>query len=284
METYNFTEMKALGDQCFKNKDYQGAVENYLEIIKNEDSPGANIYQNISLCYKKLGDWEKVEKYSNEALMLDDKYIKCLKLRGEAKIELHKFKEEDEAMKGIDEGIEDIKKAHRLTHGQDKTGFNRDIEHALRIAKKIKYYKEKEINKKLKNDLFSYLKSPIEEHTADSSESDRLKAELQDLLKDPSVEEQKIPEFLTCPISLEVMIDPKILSSGHTYEKEEIIKHIKKNGYRDPLTNELLQDVQFDNMPGNINLRQAIEDYLEKNPWAYKHHKDEDYSNISFDM
>ena len=104
------------------------------------------------------------------------------------------------------------------------------------------------------------MQKPIEEHSSSRQEGERLKSELNELLKEEVEEEKNIPEFLTCPISLEVMIDPKLLSSGHSYEKEEIKKHFKKNGLKDPLTNENVKAEQID----NINLRQTIEDYLEK--------------------
>ena len=109
------------------------------------------------------------------------------------------------------------------------------------------------------------MQKPIEEHSSSRQEGERLNSELNELLKEEVEEEKNIPEFLTCPISLEVMIDPKLLSSGHSYEKEEIKKHFKKNGLKDPLTNENVKAEQID----NINLRQAIEDYLEKYDFTY---------------
>lgn len=75
------------------------------------------------------------------------------------------------------------------------------------------------------------------------------------------------------------MKKPILLSSGHTYEKEVIEKHIQQNGYKDPLTKESIAPSLID----NINLRHAIEDFLEKNPWSYKHSSEDNYSNIEFD-
>jgi len=91
-------------------------------------------------------------------------------------------------------------------------------------------------------------------------ESEKLKESLEELLLDEEEEEKKIPEFLTWPVSLDIMVDPKLLSSGHTYEKDEIKKHFDKNGLKDPLTNSQVKPHLID----NINLKQAIEDYLNK--------------------
>ena len=45
-----------------------------------------------------------------------------------------------------------------------------------------------------------------------------------------------VPDFLKCPISDELMKDPVVIQSGHTYEKAMIEKHFKKNGATDPIT------------------------------------------------
>lgn len=144
--------------------------------------------------------------------------------------------------------------------GQDKRGFDKDIQHSLRLAKKIKYYKEREYHMRTKEELREYLQDPIERFSNSPSDGERLKKELEDFLNDEDVSDRHIPDFLTCPISFDLMIEPTLLSSGHTYEKEEIKKHFKTNGYTDPYTKETVQPEMIE----NINLRQAIEDFLEK--------------------
>ena len=46
---------------------------------------------------------------------------------------------------------------------------------------------------------------------------------------------------MTCPISLDLFKEPVIVSSGHTYEKEYLIKIINNKG-NDPLTREFLNN------------------------------------------
>lgn len=150
--------------------------------------------------------------------------------------------------------------AARLTSSMNKRVFDKDIQHSLRLAYKIFYYKNKEYNAKAKDELKDYLQTPIEKYAESRSDSDNLKQQLDEFLQDEEEDDQNIPEFLKCPITLDLMLEPILLSSGHTYEKDELTKHFTKNGYIDPLTKETVQPELID----NINLRQAIEDFIEK--------------------
>ena len=51
---------------------------------------------------------------------------------------------------------------------------------------------------------------------------------------------EKFKESLTCPISLEIFKDPVIVASGHTYEREYILRIISETG-KDPETREKLK-------------------------------------------
>ena len=46
--------------------------------------------------------------------------------------------------------------------------------------------------------------------------------------------ERHVPEHLTCPLKLDFMDEPVILSSGFTYEKADIMQHFEYNGKVDP--------------------------------------------------
>jgi ankyrin repeat protein len=67
-------------------------------------------------------------------------------------------------------------------------------------------------------------------------------------------DEPTYPDFL-CPITHEVMKDPVILSDGHTYEKEAILKWLEGHD-TSPLTNEILPSLEI--IP-NIVLKNVIE-------------------------
>ena len=53
------------------------------------------------------------------------------------------------------------------------------------------------------------------------------------------------------------MVDPIILSSGHTYEWKVIAECFSRNGYKDPVTSETVSERFVE----NILLRHAIEDF-----------------------
>jgi STIP1 family protein 1 len=62
------------------------------------------------------------------------------------------------------------------------------------------------------------------------------------------------------------MINPVCNEYGNSYSKNGYLEHLRKNGKVDPLTKKALMTPI---MYTNINLKKAIEVYLEKNPWAF---------------
>lgn len=174
-----------------------------------------------------------------------------------------------EALDRMKDGLKDITKgkcvsktgiAKALCKGQKKESFEDEITHSLLVAKKIIYYKEKEFQNTMRIDLNEYLQEPIDKYSENQKESEELKKELNEFLTAIEPEEKKVPEFLTCPLTTEIINKPILLSSGNTYEKRSIENYFAENGYKDPVTKEPVSDTLID----NINLRQAIEDYIEK--------------------
>ena len=47
---------------------------------------------------------------------------------------------------------------------------------------------------------------------------------------------RRVPDYFECKITMGLLRDPVILSSGFTYEREAIEQHFKKYGYKDPVT------------------------------------------------
>ena len=73
----------------------------------------------------------------------------------------------------------------------------------------------------------------------------------------PKGEESEVPEYLCDPITLEVMVNPVLTPSGHTFERSSIVRHIEKFG-NNPFTQEKLE--MRDLVP-NRALAEAIEKY-----------------------
>ena len=62
------------------------------------------------------------------------------------------------------------------------------------------------------------------------------------------------------------MINPVCNETGNSYSKNGYIEYLRQNGKVDPVTKKPLTSPI---MYTNINLKKAIEAFLEKNPWAF---------------
>ena len=69
------------------------------------------------------------------------------------------------------------------------------------------------------------------------------------------------------PFSVDIMLDPVTTPDGITYERSALVEHLRKVGNFDPVTRRALATSAL--VP-NLGLREAINAYLEQNPWAYE--------------
>lgn len=74
------------------------------------------------------------------------------------------------------------------------------------------------------------------------------------------------------------MEDPVVTDSGQVYERTAIQQHIQKNGKTDPFTRKPISGALYP----CIAVKKAVQDFLEKNPWAYEYSEGESYRDISF--
>ncbi|XP_052196469.1 U-box domain-containing protein 21 [Diospyros lotus] len=74
--------------------------------------------------------------------------------------------------------------------------------------------------------------------------------------------ELAIPKYFRCPISLDLMKDPVTLSTGITYDRENIEKWIESGNQNCPITNQVLRN--FDLIP-NHAIRRMIQDWCVEN-------------------
>mmetsp|Transcript_10082 Transcript_10082/g.17004 ORF Transcript_10082/g.17004 Transcript_10082/m.17004 type:complete len:91 (-) Transcript_10082:184-456(-) len=77
-----------------------------------------------------------------------------------------------------------------------------------------------------------------------------------------------VPDYLLCRISDELMDEPVIIQSGFTFEKQEIQRHFQRNGGTCPISR---RDVDPKVMIPNQHIKQASQDFLLKNPWAFEY-------------
>ena len=74
------------------------------------------------------------------------------------------------------------------------------------------------------------------------------------------------------------MEEPVTTESGITYEKEIIKEHFEKNGKIDPVTRKPVRDLLYP----NVAIKQAVDKFLQDNPWAFEYKLNEDYTMINF--
>ncbi|KAI9004442.1 U-box domain-containing protein [Hyaloraphidium curvatum] len=74
-----------------------------------------------------------------------------------------------------------------------------------------------------------------------------------------------IPDAFLGKIHFGVMVDPVVTPSGITYDRSEILDHLRHIGPWDPLSRRALTEKEL--VP-NLALKEAIEHFLENNGWA----------------
>jgi len=66
-----------------------------------------------------------------------------------------------------------------------------------------------------------------------------------------------IPPEFRCPLSLDIMIDPVILSDGHSYERKYITQWIQQN----PVSPITKQPISEQEIKPNVDLKQKIQNW-----------------------
>ncbi|KAK4750561.1 hypothetical protein SAY87_004043 [Trapa incisa] len=197
----------------------------------------------------------------------------------------------DEVKEQIDLIKMQLKRAKRRTDTQDielamdmmvvfskEEGRNADSAIIERLAKKLDLHTADD----LKNESLA-VRRLVKDRGAKAAEStqqiidllNKFKqiagVEVTDLLDDPSAPNGKmidklpslvIPHEFLCPITLEIMIDPVIVASGQTYERESIQKWLDSNNRTCPKTRQPLVHLS---LAPNFALKNLITQWCEKN-------------------
>ena len=75
----------------------------------------------------------------------------------------------------------------------------------------------------------------------------------------------EVPDVLCCKITYTIMRDPVITSSGVTYERSAIMKHLKENGNFDPVTRKPCTPSE---LYPNLAVKEMAEDWIRKYPYT----------------
>lgn len=87
---------------------------------------------------------------------------------------------------------------------------------------------------------------------------------------------KEVPDYMLCKITLEIMEEPVTTEEGMTYEKSAIEDHFQTNGYTEPISRQPLKGKVYP----NVSLKNAIQAFLDENPWAYEFSEGELYEDI----
>ncbi|TYZ59363.1 hypothetical protein PybrP1_002916 [[Pythium] brassicae (nom. inval.)] len=263
--------LKLKGNQCFQKGKLNAAIDMYTEAIVLNPTQ-STYYSNRALCHSKLEHWASCRDDCVQALKCDALNAKASYLLGSSHVHLRCF----------DEAFEAFRKALASAEKTSKSkAFQHEIVVELRRAKKTQWQYNQTVSithheamKAQLAELFRAAQPPLAvpggPGTAAGPELDALMAYMESLAvkHERDLYPGEIPEYFVCPVSMEIMVDPVTTPNGISYERKCLEEHLRKNGPVDPLTRKQLT---FEMLRPNTSLRAAIQDFLEKNPWAFEH-------------
>ncbi|RLN52633.1 hypothetical protein BBJ28_00009659 [Nothophytophthora sp. Chile5] len=247
-------------------------------------APGQSVYySNRALCYSKLEHWPNCRYDCEQALKHDALNTKASYLLGTSHMNLLAF---DEAVLALQTALSSAEKTKKSRSFQD------DIVAELRRVKKRQWHHRQQQriarHEKVKlqlNQLFGARQTAelfeAQARQADAPMNGRMQrsgAEEVDALMayvehmsatfEKDMYPGEVPDYFICPVSMEIMHDPVVTPNGVSYERRCLEEHLRHNGPVDPLTRKRLTP---DMLRPNASLRSAIQDYLEKNSWAFEY-------------
>lgn len=273
--------LKEQGNEYFKAGQYKDAEDCYSQAIAVR-SNDPKLFQNRALARIKLSDWLGVEQDGRKAVELDSTSMKAHYYLAQALLNLrHVGEAHKEALIAYkiclatrDSSAEVVSqfvlRAKQAVWQAKETSRLREMNDTLALVEDL-------LDQQLQRDL-SDLEERFRRHEigemGKGEETQQLQMEAEERRRairagfaDPSkpeTQERIVPDWMVDPITFEVMHDPVITPSGASYERVGLLKHIEQSG-TDPLTREKLNEKQ---LIGNIGLKNACAEFLEKNGWA----------------
>ncbi|CAD8097833.1 unnamed protein product [Paramecium sonneborni] len=235
-------KFKEMGNHYMQQKLFKEAIIAYTQAI-NLYNKESIYYSNRAVAYRTVQDYDNVKKDAIQALQLDNKNVRAYFVLGTVHLILG---QQDKCLDQANEGVNFLFQAQKHIDLKPQLKESVDYNHSQGLILKAKLEKSENYKEflKLKDSLNSYYGKTINLN------------KLQYL----GTKEQYIPtsiECYTCIITQDLMLEPILLSSGHTYEKCSISECVRVNGPFDPSTRQIIQS----NFIPNIQLKNAIVDY-----------------------
>jgi len=275
------SERKDFGNMAFAKNKLAAAIEAYTEALTLDPTWAVPLI-NRALCRRMRAEWNLVLEDCEKALKLDSESVKASYLLGLALMEHAKLEQVgDEAKKLAQRSCRELQLALELAREKGAT-MQDEIWRAWAKCKYRTYEMTTERKRgrrtALLNRLLQMLAASEEDADADADAtelrsvfSDAARAagdEGYDAQGGASTANDEAPQWAVCPVSLTIFRDPVVSPSGISYERERLLEHINKDRKWDPVTRAPISSISA--LHPNVQLRNAIEDYLENKPWLYK--------------
>ncbi|KAJ3191892.1 STIP1 y and U box-containing protein 1 [Irineochytrium annulatum] len=266
-------DLKQKGNKHFADGDYAAAVESYSHaIIRSPTNPV--YFTNRALAHLRLHHPDRTVLDCRSAVELDPRNVKGWYLMGQALCEGENPR--------FSEAIASLRKAYALAIEQ-RVSYAEEIAAAYRKARAKRWEVGDRRRREERSDLYRYLTGMVERDrnrqlsqlaAGDEESRQEVNSAADERLSqiaalcgaaDEEAKRREVPDAFLGKISFEIMTDPVLAPSGITYDRTEILSHLRKIGQWDPLARTPLSE---SDLHPNLALKELIEAFLEKNGWA----------------
>ncbi|OJD15560.1 hypothetical protein AJ78_04183 [Emergomyces pasteurianus Ep9510] len=278
-------ELKAKGNERFKVGDYSGAEDCYSQAIqKNCKEP--SFFNNRALVRIKLEKWQDAEHDARIAIDLygpkDSAAIKSNYYLSQALLGLQRPAEAyDVALAAYKASLETrspnaeplsrviLRAKQAIWAAKETTRLRNQNETLRKLEELLQADLEKELSE-LRASLAAGKIGQIgfkEDEKELLDEAQRRLRVVRDVFAsslDGDMKERVVPDYLIDGISFEIMHDPVITPSGHSFERTMILKHIQHSPV-DPITR---VPMTIHDLRPNYALKTACDEFLTRNGWA----------------
>jgi STIP1 family protein 1 len=251
------TKLREKGNNYYSRSEYDAAIRAYDQAL--EYTPNDPIlFYNKAICFLKLKDYDLAIQFSDKSIALDAKAMKGYYYKAQA------FEQKgllSEAEKAYDKAIV-LAKEKSVSSQLINT-----IHVALQNVRRTIYEQTAQQENETRKQLYTYVLDIMRRQNRNEQDDHYIKTlQLESLFNE--FDQLKIskdaPDYFCCKITFDVMRDPVTTPSGITYERAAIEEHLSKNSF-DPVTR---ASCKISDLRPNLALREAIEEFLKKNPFA----------------
>lgn len=267
-------KLKTKANECFHKGKLGAAIDLYTEahtLCPKWPVP----LVNRALCHKKKLNWAAVIQDCLKVLQLDSTNLKGQYFLGLAYLYTNR---PSEAVNHLEQALE----LARETDSRIKEEVWRSVakakyeSHSSKAAERA--VQRAELYKKVKNLLNEDAKRKLTSNNAidvdvfidRADEHNESLTLLEEIFKsdEQRYHGEDTPSWCACQLTLEVFHEPVVTPCGISYEQTALMDHLSKVGKFDPVTRRPMTEKD---VRKNVGLRNAVECYLNDNPWAWYH-------------